>query len=284
VRIGRVDTAQLTRTWREAFSDYLVDMSAMTDERIRVRAAKNGVDLAVSPGAFAGQRMVGFTLVGVDTFKGERAAFDAATGIVPAARGGGLAGRMLAWAEPRLRALGVARFYLEVIRENEPALRAYRKAGFAVTRELRCFRLPLAPLRPGTDGAAVLPLRAVDRAVVAPFAAETDWVPSWENSFAAIARIDDRLLALGAFDGETCVAELVYSPHLGWVMSLVVARPWRRRGLATALLRELARRLPEEDGSVKVLNVDAGDRATLRLLETAGAVGYVDQFEMARAL
>jgi len=280
MRVGRVDTAQLTRTWREAFADYLVDMSYMTDERIRIRAAKNAVNLDVSPGAFDGQRMVGFTLVGVDDCMGAPAAFDAATGIVPVARGGGLAGRMLEWTRPKLRDLGVSRFYLEVIQDNEPAVRAYRKAGFEITRELRCFQLPAAPLR-GRDGDGPLPLRPVDRGAVVRFAAEIDWTPSWENSFAAIARIDDRLLILGAFDGEACVGEAVYSPHFNWVMSLVVSRSHRRRGIGSALLGELARNVPAEVESLKVLNVDAGDLATLRLLDAAGATSYVDQYEMA---
>lgn len=283
MRIGRVDTAQLTRTWREAFADYLVDMSYMTDERIRIRAAKNAVDLDVSPGAFEGQRMVGFTLVGVDNCMGAPAAFDAATGIVPTARGAGLAGRMLDWTRPKLRDLGVERFYLEVIQDNEPAIRAYRKAGFEITRQLRCFQVPVAPLR-GSDGDGPLPLRPIDRATVADFAEEVDWVPSWENSFAAIARIDDHLLVLGAFDGDTCVGEAVYSPHFNWVMSLVVSRIYRHRGIGSALLREVGRHVPAEVESLKVLNVDAGDSAMLQLLAAEGAVPYVDQYEMALAL
>lgn len=283
MRIGHVDTDQLARTWQEAFADYVVDMSAMTGERIRIRSAKNAVELDVSPGAFDGPLMVGFTLVGVDDCMGEPAAFDVATGIVPAARGAGLAGRMFEWSRPRLCGLGVSRFYLEVIQSNEPAVRAYRKVGFEITRELRCFQVPAATLRE-RRGDGLLPLRPIDRTTVARFAAEVDWLPSWENSFAAIARIEDRLLALGAFDGDTCVGEAVYSPYFNWVMSLVVARPHRRRGIGAALLRELGRRAPAEVETLKVLNVDAGDVATLRLLAAADALSYVDQYEMALAL
>lgn len=283
MRIDRVDTNQLLRTWQEAFADYIGGAPSMTDERIRIRSAKNAVDLEVSPGAFDGQRMVGFTLVGVDNCMGAPAAFDAATGIVPAARGAGLAGRMFEWTRPRLRNLGVSRFYLEVIQGNEPAVRAYRKVGFEITRELRCFQVPVAPWRERVRDLPLL-LRPIERAAVARFSSEVDWVPSWENSFAAIARIEDRLLMLGAFAGEACVGEAVYSPYFNWVMSLVVARPHRRRGIGAALLRELARRAPAEVESLRVLNVDARDVATLRLLAAAGAVPYVDQYEMALAL
>ncbi len=59
MRIDRVDTDELARTWQEAFADYVVDMSQMTDERIRMRCAKNAVDYDVSPGAFDGEACVG---------------------------------------------------------------------------------------------------------------------------------------------------------------------------------------------------------------------------------
>ncbi|HWQ08382.1 MAG TPA: hypothetical protein VN436_04720, partial [Holophaga sp.] len=40
------------RAVTEAFADYQLDMSYMTEEALRRRAMKNGVDLTCSPGAF----------------------------------------------------------------------------------------------------------------------------------------------------------------------------------------------------------------------------------------
>jgi ribosomal-protein-alanine N-acetyltransferase len=50
--------------------------------------------------------------------------------VVPAERGRGLAGRLIARHLARLAAIGVARVFLEVDEGNEPALRLYRSAGF----------------------------------------------------------------------------------------------------------------------------------------------------------
>lgn len=51
--------------------------------------------------------------------------------VVPAARGRGIAGILVAEAERRLRPLGVTRLRLGSLAMNGQAIRAYRKAGFA---------------------------------------------------------------------------------------------------------------------------------------------------------
>lgn len=56
--------------------------------------------------------------------------------IIPRARRAGLASRLMAACEQRLRALGCTHVYLETAVDNEPALRLYRKLGYEVLRRL----------------------------------------------------------------------------------------------------------------------------------------------------
>ncbi|MGB5294525.1 MAG: GNAT family N-acetyltransferase, partial [Thermoanaerobaculia bacterium] len=114
MRIDRVSREQLHPVFQEAFSDYVMDMSTLTEERLRVRCFKNGVDWDASVGAFDGDRMVGFTLIGVEEGQGGLGAFDAATGIVSDYRGQGLARAMFEHALPDLKSRGVRSFVLEV--------------------------------------------------------------------------------------------------------------------------------------------------------------------------
>lgn len=141
VHLDRVSRRQIHATFQEAFSDYAVDMTSLTEERLHIRCTKNNVDWKVSVGAFDGKRMVGFTLIGIDRWRGGLGAFDAATGILRGFRGQGLATRMLDHALPELGRRGVGTFVLEVITDNEPAIRAYKKAGFEISREWKCFEL-----------------------------------------------------------------------------------------------------------------------------------------------
>jgi len=112
-------------TMVEAFSDYQLDMSYMTRERSWLRNEKSGVRYDCSVGAYDGDRMVGFTFVGLDDWFGEKAAFDAGTGIVPDYRGQGIAKGMFEHILPRLKSRSISRFLLEVLQPNKAAIRAY---------------------------------------------------------------------------------------------------------------------------------------------------------------
>lgn len=284
MRLARIERSQLLGTWLEAFADYAVDMSGVTEKLIECRCVKNNVDFDLSVGAFEGERMVGFTLIAIDRWQGELTAFDAGTGIVPAFRGQGLARAMFDHALPRLAAKGVSSFLLEVLQGNETAIRAYSKAGFQVTRELACFELRLDKTRPAAELPPGLEVRPAEWKTVARLSGELDWQPSWENSLSAIERIPDELLILGAHDEQKCVGVIVYSPLLNWIMTLIVLRTHRRRGIGTALVRGLVEELPKELSEVKLLNVDRGDAGMLSFLGSLCFDHWLDQYEMARAL
>ena len=51
----------------EAFADYAMDASGTKEDAMLLRMAKNSVDYEASIGAYDGDRMVGFTLIGIDT-------------------------------------------------------------------------------------------------------------------------------------------------------------------------------------------------------------------------
>lgn len=284
MRFDRISQGQLLRTWLEAFADYAVDMSGVTEKLINCRCIKNNVDFDISVGAFDDARMVGFTLIGVDRWQDELAAFDAGTGIVPEFRGQGLARGMFDHAIPPLESRGVTRFLLEVLQVNEPAIRAYTKAGFEVTRELACFKLKVDKTNLASEPSTGTEVKTVDRASVAGFSTEVDWQPSWENGFSAIARIPDQLLILGAFDQDRCVGVIAYTPLLNWIITLIVRRSHRRRGIGTALVQRLVEHLPAGLLEVKLQNVDRSDEGMLTFLERLGFDPWVDQYEMARAI
>ena len=123
---------EVADTFERAFSDYFIKMRDSPSSWLMGRCKKNAVSWEHSVGVFDGGRMVGFTLLGLDAWRGGVAAFDAGTGLIPGYRGRGLGPAMLDWATPRLLSDGVQRLVLEVLQENEPAIRAYRKAGFDV--------------------------------------------------------------------------------------------------------------------------------------------------------
>jgi ribosomal protein S18 acetylase RimI-like enzyme len=275
---------QVHQTFLEAFADYYVETGGVTEEVLYNRAVKNGVEFSASVGAFDGDRMVAMTMVGLDQWRGATAAFDIGTGVVPEHRGQGVAKDMFQFALPRLRELGATRFVLEVIQENQPAIKAYKAVGFQVTREFDCFQWELDMTAGALEPAPDVEIRELERDSLDPFEAHLEWHPSWENSFASIRRIPDEVRVFGAHAAGECVGLLAYYPGTNWITTLVVKRNHRRRGVASALLEWFARRRPGAQTIVRLVNIDRGDRATVLLLEKAGCELLVRQFEMELAL
>jgi ribosomal protein S18 acetylase RimI-like enzyme len=282
VRFGKIDLTKLHGTWQEAFSDYAVDQTYMTEERIRARLTKNGFDERRSVGAYEESRLVGFTAIGLGAWEGESAAYDIATGIIPEYRGCGIAGRMLEQALPVLKADGITRFQLEVLQTNKQAIAAYEKSGFRVVREFICFQLTLPGVLVEMQAPDGVILQAGSLETVTHLRSATDWTPSWENSFDAIAKIPEKLVIYEAIVKGALAGMIVYSPGFNWIMNLTVDRSHRRAGIGSALIGRLAREFAGRKPVLKLNNVDAGDAGMIRLLTGTGFRKTVDQYEMAR--
>lgn len=274
---------QIYQTFKEAFADYYLDMSYLTEERLFNRAIKNGVEYESSVGVFDGDKMVGFTLIGIDYWNNELSAFDAGTGIIPGYRGKGIAKQMFEFSLPRLKKRGVKRFILEVLQENERAVKAYQKTGFKITREFDCFELTLADAALETEKDNIhLEIQPVTKDRLSAFREYVDWRPSWENSFSSIERIpgDDDLVMYGAFIDKQWVGLLVYYPFLNWIMSLVVKKAYRRKGIAGRLMAHFIDGFTYDQSKVKLVNVEGSDTGMIKFLEGIGFKVYTRQFEM----
>jgi ribosomal protein S18 acetylase RimI-like enzyme len=287
-----VTLSNVTATFCAAFADYHLPVVNLAEERLSSRLAKNAYSPECSVGAFAGDELVAISLTGIDVWQGEASAFDAATGIMPAFRGQGLARQMFAFALPRLRERGIVRFLLEVLQVNEPAIKAYSRAGFQVTREFDCYELPLPTLasfrlggqQPATKNLGEFRIVDIDRQQIFELADELDWQPSWENSFAAIQRIPADVYAHGALVAGKLIGTVVYCPLQNWILNLVVAQEHRRQGIGSHLMCHLLAHLPAVTESVKLVNIQHSDAGMQSLLTSLGFQLYVSQFEMEVAL
>ena len=271
---------ELYQTFIEAFSDYELNMSDMTQESLLNRALKNGIDFGSSVGAYDNGKMVGFTMVGVDHREGVLCAFDIGTGIIKPYRGKGMAKEMFRYAVPILKEKGVRKFVLEVLQENQPAIRAYQKTGFIIVREFDCFELNFDKARFHINEVALIEIRPIDKEELELCEGFLDWQPSWETSFASIKRIPDKVFLFGARYRGELAGLLVYYPALNWVMCIAVKKPCRRRGIATMLVKHLRDHFRDKVSSVKLINVQHSDKGTIRFLKRVGFEVYVKQYEM----
>jgi len=279
--LGGTPWTEVHAAMQEAFADYAADMSYMTVGRLRHRALRNGVELAGSVGAFAGERLVGFTLVGYGTWQGQPGAFDAGTGIVQAFRGQHLARQMFAFLESELQTRGCRNFLLDVMCENEAALKAYRASGFEVLRTVDVLHLEKLQIPPSPPGLRLLPGKLAE---LPALGLEPLHGLAWENALEGLARVEDTLIVLRAELGGTCVGMGVADPVLRWVSFLGVPETYRGKGIGSALLAALLEALGAEGLPPRIYNLDTADAALQHFFRQRGFGDLGPQYEMGKVL
>lgn len=267
-----VSEEEILNCFNEAFSDYAVDVSMNLDGLHR-HLVRNGYDPSISTGAWIEGRLAGFVLNGCRAWEGGLAAYDLGTGALPSARGQGVMSVLASKAKELMRAKGLSSWMLEVLCDNEKAVRLYGKQGFTVRRDFSCFSAKV-------DEVKVVDAWPVDRL------ADPDWDrlealwdfhPSWQNSSASIKALMDSF-SIGAVVIDGCLAGyIVFNPSSGDIPQLAVGRDFRGRGVASSLLSHAATHC--QGLKLKVNNVEAGSGLE-EWLESHGLAVYARQHEM----
>ena len=183
-RLASQSYTEITDCLNLAFSDYALPVQ-LSAEQVEAFFASSGADLRLSYGAFYDNRLIGFMVNACSVYNGERAVFDVATGVVPEHRGKKVFTNLFSFAEGELRKQGVEKYYLEVLQQNQKAINAYQKQGFAVCRAFSV--LKASHRTPDSDACSIMQvdLDAFDfekarQCVCVP--------PSFENSTAILMR------------------------------------------------------------------------------------------------
>ena len=270
------DFSTLYACFLDAFSDYQVNMQ-MSEQQFAQRVARDGVQLEISTGAFDDDRMIGFYMNALGDWKGKLTAYDAGTGIVPDYRGRGVAQELFAFSVSRLKERAVSQYLLEVLTSNERAVALYRSLGFVEARRLAVLRAQQA-IEPLNDLANV-ELRRIDEPDWKLFQSFWDGYPSWQNSLAAVERVPNDRMILGAYVEGSCVGYgIVFRPAAN-LMQLAVAPSHRRKGIGSRILRALS--LGE---TLKVNNIDEELKGTLAFFVSNGFKVVMEQFEMSMSI
>jgi mycothiol synthase len=195
---------------------------------------------------------------------------------------------LLDWADERAREEAVDRVRAWVWQSTAPEADVLRRRGFDPVRssfEMHV-ELPEVPLEPAWPGGVIVrtvhegeqPL--VHELLGEAFADGNDFRPTpyeewrgwaldpmrFDRDFWFLALADDEAVAVAV-----CEPERIGEPGLGWVESLAVRRPWRRRGLGRALLLHAFRAFHARGSTAAGLSVDAENpTGALGLYESVG--------------
>jgi len=268
-------TDRLHSAFLSAFADYRVSMQ-MSLAEFEYRLLRDGVNRAVSAGAFHNDELVGFYLNGTGRWLGRSTVYDAGTGVLSQYRGQRIATGLFDFMLPRLKELGYAQYLLEVLTSNETAVALYRKLGFTDTRQLGVFRSrnPITNLKSG-----VAQIREASNPDWKLYQTFWSGYPSWQNSIDAVQRVADTTAVLEAHVDGQCVGYGAVSKISGNLFQLAVNQSHRRRGVGLQLLSAL-QGYASSGEAVKVNNVDESMPAAAGFYKGIGFSLALEQFEM----
>lgn len=220
--------------WVIAYSDYKVPLQITKDE-LKLYAVQNGVDFAASAGAFVDDKLVGFLVNGIRKYDGVLTAYDAGTAIIPEYRGKGISTKLFTVVEKAIKQLGVKRYQLEVICDNEPAYKAYLKNGFSVSRDFECFKVDAIIL--GTPKNTNLEIVKTDLEACLPLIPEMlEYKPSWHNTIDAAKSAKRSLSCFIARLGGEPIGYGLFQKQRRRIVQLGAAEKSRQDGVYEALI------------------------------------------------
>lgn len=270
--LADISAATLLAAFNESFSDYLVPLQ-LTMEQLERKLISDSIDLSYSAGVFEDEKLIGFILHGIGVINGEKAAYNAGTGVIPSKRGQQLTKLMYQFIVPSLEAAGIRNCYLEVLEKNIPAIKSYESVGFEVKRTLSCFK-GTPKIQKNDHPHQVIRLNGMDWDRCLTF---WDWLPSWQNSITALKNIGEGNNSIGIYQDEKLVAYASYNPQNNRISQFAVDKNYRNKGLGSALFEYIYK---ERNAEISLINIDANATETITFLKSIGLEVFITQYEM----
>jgi ribosomal protein S18 acetylase RimI-like enzyme len=269
----------------DAFAVYPVPMQP-TLEQLESMLERRGIDWASSFGAFSDGRLIGATLTAVDEWPAiHMGGYAIITAVRMGWQGQGVLSALFEWLSLALDRREVTQMQLEVLIDNARARRAYERLGFDAERHLFCFELPRLSRPQRFQEKLGFEVHEGEAAVAAEAARGELWTsfwsltPAWTGSSWTVKRSKTRVVFEARWDQDVC-GYAVLVPETAELVQIAVAPEYRRRGIATELIRACHQRV--HGPALRVLNVDDGaDRGvTIACLRSLGGTMSAVQLEM----
>jgi ribosomal protein S18 acetylase RimI-like enzyme len=224
----------LAALFNEAFTGYIggnVNFTAATLARL---ISRDNVDLELSQVFYRDEQPVGFGYVARQGWRCRLAAF----GVIPAAAGAGIGKLAMNAMVEQARERGDHEYLLEVIEQNERAVRLYKGVGFEIVRRL----VGYVAENPTGEAADLQQIDVYEAARVVVQHGAPD-LP-WQVAGANLMRHSPPDVAY-ELDGAYAVISSPEAPAIA-LRALIVPPEFRRQGRASRLLRALFAAYPQK--------------------------------------
>lgn len=265
-QLGNVDFETIMDCFLLSFENYFVQMP--TDHNFyRERWKAAGVRYDLSYGMFDGDKLVGFIINAIDYRQGHLIAYNSGTGVIPEYRGQLIVKEIYEYAIPVLIKNGITKCQLEVITENEKAIKSYEGIGFKKCKYYKCFS--------GTISVVTLKeytLKELDFDLVNWNEIPNQEFYSWDNQSNSLEKGDYKYFQV-LVENEV-QSFFVINPENGYIAQLEVlietSTSWPTLFSAIQSIQK----------DVRINNIDDRLTAKIKAVDMYGLNNTVDQFEI----
>ncbi len=264
----------LCKVFNQAFENYFVPIE-LKKEQLEQKIINDRIDLERSVGAFVDNQLVAFLLHGVGTMKGKKAFYNAGTGVIPAHRSKGITGKMYAYILPKLKAANFESGVLEVITDNQAAIKSYERVGFSIEEELICFKGSINFIDPFPfDKVKQLSVEKINWDNFEKF---WDWNPSWQYRSSMVQNDIKNLSTWAYIEDNKALGYVIFDQRNSKIIQFAVDKSRRREKIASTLFHFIAKQSKRE---ISLINVKSSGSATISFLEKLGFKAFIKQYEM----
>ncbi|PKA84520.1 ribosomal protein S18 acetylase RimI-like enzyme [Ulvibacter sp. MAR_2010_11] len=249
-----------------AFENYYVSFPK-DKAYFKQRWEMSNIDYSLSYGMFDGNRLIGFILHGIEKREGHLTAFNLATGVIPEYRGKKITKQIYEFAVPHLKANGMTKCQLEVIKENSFAIKAYQDIGFTITKQYKCFAGEIKVDEKSDCNLKEMSLKDLNFDVIS-----NQSLYSWENQLASVRRGNFKYYQV--YYKNEPESFFIINDQNGYIPQFEVLvhneESWRRLFSGIQKISE----------KIKINNIDEKLVDRIQYLKKFGLENTIDQFEM----
>lgn len=284
-RFSELSFNEAISLWNEAWKHYYSDMT-MDLSRFLQKVTGEGISLENSVVAVYDGRLAGFVLNSFRTIKGKRYVWNGGTAIAPDFRGMGIGKKLISVCLNIYEELDVEIARLEAIKENEAAIKLYKKMGYQTFEEL-IFLQHEGVMSNVIETSKDITVNEVSMRDIQNLSFYEP-VTAWQTQFPSLKDFT----CLIAMDKNTPLGYAVYKrgyKETGELAAIVLyqcvigTHHSREEEAASSLIE---RAFTSEDTAVRkiTMNIPKKDDALNRLLTEKGFTTFVEQVHMERPI
>ena len=270
--LNNISILEIADAFTAAFHDYFISIS-FNEATLKTKIDLEDIYLNYSVGAFHNNKLVGFILHGFRKLDGENCFYNAGTGVLPEYRGNNLTYKMYNYFFEQINDKDKYKISLEVIFENNNAIKSYEKVGFKKSDILNCYKINnQLNLNRNQFNFSEVPISEVEAIVKAE-----NYCFEWQNDILNKAVTFQNIKIIAAKSEQKTIGFVLFNTVNMRVIQIIAVKNFRRQKVASSLLSYLYRTYGEK---ISIINVSDYNASVNAFLINVGFKVYLNQFKM----